>query len=199
MENIRILTTPKWVFLQIVIIAENLVDRGVNKKQLHVPASYATIREKEGVRMLPLKKILWPTDFSEASYRTFEIVRELAAKDSSAVWAIHVVQPVSVFSAELNVTLPAYEQDLMEYSRTALDKAVAARSGSELKITPVFRTGNPADEIVRFADEEKMEIIVIATHGESAFHHFIFGSVADKVIRLASCPVLVIRVPHQKS
>jgi nucleotide-binding universal stress UspA family protein len=149
--------------------------------------------------MLPLQKILWPTDFSDASYKSLEIVKELAVKFSAAVWAIHVVQFVSVYSAELTLTLPAYEQDLMEYSRTALDKAIVARGCSELQITPVFRTGNPAYEIVRFADEEKMEIIVIATHGESAFHHFIFGSVAEKVIRLASCPVLVIRVPQQKT
>jgi nucleotide-binding universal stress UspA family protein len=149
--------------------------------------------------MLPLQKILWPTDFSDASYKSLETVKELAVRFSAAVWAIHVVQPVSVFSAELSVTLPAYEQDLMEYSRMALDKTIAERVCSEMQITPVIRVGSPAAEIVRFADEEKMGIIVIATHGEAAFHHFIFGSVAEKVIRLASCPVLVIRVPHHKT
>ena len=148
--------------------------------------------------MLPLKKILWPTDFSEASYKTFEIVKELAAKDSSEVWAIHVVQPVSVFSAELTVSIPAYEQELIENTRAALEKVSAERGGSGLTIHPVLKVGGPAGEIVRFAEEEKMDIIVIATHGESAFHHFIFGSVAEKVIRLATCPVLVVRVPHHK-
>ena len=149
--------------------------------------------------MLPLKKILWPTDFSEASYKTLEIVRELAAKDSSEVWAIHVVQPVSVYSAELIVSLPAYEQELIETTRAALEKVAAERRVNGLTIHPVLKVGSPAAEIVRFADEEKIEIIAIATHGESAFHHFIFGSVAEKVIRLASCPVLVIRVPHHKT
>ena len=146
--------------------------------------------------MLPLKRILWPTDFSEASYKTLEIVKELAAKNSSEVWSIHVVQPVSAFSAELTVNLPTYEQELIDTTRAALEKVSAERAGEGLTIHPVLKVGSPAAEIVRLADEEKMEMIVIATHGESAFHHFIFGSVAEKVIRLASCPVLVVRVPH---
>ena len=79
--------------------------------------------------MLPMKKILWPTDFSEASYKTLEIVKELAAKDSSEVWAIHVVQPLSTFSAELTVSLPAYEQELIETTRAALEKVAAERGG----------------------------------------------------------------------
>ena len=69
--------------------------------------------------MLPLKKILWPTDFSEASYKALETVKELAARLSSEVWAIHVVEPVTAFSAELTVSLPAYEQELIESTRTA--------------------------------------------------------------------------------
>ena len=77
-------------------------------------------------------------------------------------------------------------------------KSQPSAEDNGLTIHPVLKLGSPAAEIVRFADEEKMEMIVIATHGESAFHHFIFGSVAEKVIRLASCPVLVIRVPHHK-
>jgi nucleotide-binding universal stress UspA family protein len=180
------------VFLQIVIAAGNFVN------WIHTDSFIpANLNVKEG-RMLPLQKILWPTDFSDASYKSLEIVKELAARFSAAVWAIHVVQPVSVFSAELTVTLPAYEKDLLEYSRAALDKAITARVCSEMQIHPVIRVGSPAHEIVRFAEEEKMEIIVIATHGESAFHHFIFGSVAEKVIRLALCPVLVIRVTQNK-
>jgi nucleotide-binding universal stress UspA family protein len=148
--------------------------------------------------MLPIKKIMWPTDFSEASYKTLEIVKELAAKDSSEVWGIHVVQPVSAFSAGLPVSLPSYEQERIETTRAALEKVAAERGRNGLTINPVLKVGSPAAEIVRFADEDKMDMIVIATHGESAFHHFIFGSVAEKVIRLASCPVLVIRVPHHK-
>jgi len=148
--------------------------------------------------MLPLKKILWPTDFSEASFKTLEIVKELAARDSGEVWAMHVVKPVAAFNAELTVSLPAYEQELIENTRASLEKVLSDRAGNGTTIHPVLKVGSPATEIVRFADEEKMGMIVIATHGESAFHHFIFGSVAEKVIRLASCPVLVLRVPHHK-
>jgi nucleotide-binding universal stress UspA family protein len=149
--------------------------------------------------MLLLKKILWPTDFSEASYKTLEIVKELAARDSGEIWALHVVQPVSTFNAELTVSLPAFEQELVETTRASLEKVLSERGGSGLTIHPALKVGSPAAEIVQFADEEKMDMIVIATHGESAFHHFIFGSVAEKVIRLASCPVLVLRVPHHRS
>ncbi len=148
--------------------------------------------------MLPLKKILWPTDFSEASYKALETVKELAARLSSEVWAIHVVEPVTAFSAELTISLPAFEQELIESTRTALQKIAAEHGGGELQIHPILKMGSPAAEIVKCADENNMGLIIIATHGESAFHHFIFGSVAEKVIRLATCPVLVLRAPHHK-
>jgi universal stress protein A len=148
--------------------------------------------------MLPIKKIMWPTDFSEASYEALKTVKEIASKFSGEVWALHVVQPFTACSAELTISLPAYEHELIASSRAALDKAVKEHGGAGLPIHPVLKVGSPAMEIVRFADEEKIELIVIATHGKSAFHHFVFGSVAEKVIRLTSCPLLVIRVPHHK-
>jgi nucleotide-binding universal stress UspA family protein len=149
--------------------------------------------------MLPFKKILWPTDFSEASFKALEAVKEIASKFSGAIWALHVVQPFPAFSAELTVSLPAFEQELIAASRSSLDKALQERGGAELAIHPVIKLGKPAEEIVRFATEEHIDLIIIATHGESAFNHFIFGSVAEKVIRLATCPVLVIRVAAAKA
>ena len=144
--------------------------------------------------MLPLKRILWPTDFSAASYKSLEAAKELAAKFTSELWAMHVVQPFSAFSAELSVSLPAYEHELLACCRASLEKVLQERAGKEFQIHKILKIGRPAEEIVRFAAEEKMDLVVIATHGESVFHHFIFGSVAEKVIRIAPCPVLVLRV-----
>jgi nucleotide-binding universal stress UspA family protein len=144
--------------------------------------------------MLPLKRILWPTDFSAASYKSLEAAKELAARFSSELWAMHVLQPFSAFRAELTVSLPAYEHELLAGCRASLEKVLQERAGNEFQIHKILKIGRPAEEIVRFAAEEKMDLVVIATHGESVFHHFIFGSVAEKVIRIAPCPVLVLRV-----
>jgi len=57
--------------------------------------------------------------------------------------------------------------------------------------------GGAADEIIRISGEEKVDLIVIATHGQTGWRHMVFGSVAEKVVRLAPCPVLTVRAPHK--
>ena len=81
--------------------------------------------------------------------------------------------------------------------KTEADRALAARPdpewGHDLKIHRVVRTGNPFVEIVRYAREENIDLIVLGTHGRTGLVHVLLGSVAERVVRQAGCPVLTVR------
>lgn len=144
--------------------------------------------------MLPFKKILCPTDFSEPSYEAIKSASELASHFESELCIVHVISPVPIpMGAEpsaFNVAL--YEQELEVSSKRSLEEVFNKLQLKELKARLVAVRGNAADEIVRIADEEKIDLIVIATRGRTGLDRLIFGSVAEKVVRLAKCPVLMI-------
>ena len=94
---------------------------------------------------------------------------------------------------------------ILEYWIAGICNRMAANSLDEIRKEKMpadvsFRTsvvqGRPADEIVKLAEPEKADLIVISSHGESGWHRFMFGSVAEKVVRSAECPVLTIRAPN---
>lgn len=159
--------------------------------------------------MLPLKKILCPTDFSQHSYEALKVANELALKFSARLYVLHVTAPVPLITAtatpmtagigpsEFNV--PFYQQELKTSAVKKLQELVKRRISKRLKVQSIVVHGNAADEIVRIAKKEKIGLIVIATHGETGFRHLIFGSVAEKVVRLAPCPVLTIRSRGKRS
>jgi len=144
--------------------------------------------------MLPIKKILCPTDFSEPSYEAIKTAGELAFHFGSELYLLHVVSPVPVIpmggGAVFNV--PLYEQELEVFSKRSLEEIINQMEWRDMKVRLIVLRGNPPDEIVRIAEEEMVELIVIATRGRTGFDRIIFGSVAEKVVRLAPCPVLTI-------
>ncbi len=148
--------------------------------------------------MLPLKRILWPTDFSDASYQALPVAQEFASRFSAELWVAYVVKPMAVAPNYELPPVPTYEEERLKSATEALERVVEERIGKELSIHTRVVKGAPALEIVRIVEVETIDMIVIATHGESGFQHLVFGSVTEKVIRLASCPVLVIRAKQKK-
>ena len=148
--------------------------------------------------MLPLKKILWPTDFSDASLEALEPAIELARQFAAEFWIIHVVEPFPAVVAHLETDISDYEQKQLNFAKKALKKIIEKRIDKDIQVNQIVSIGAPHEEIVKVSEKELINIIVIATHGETAFHKFVFGSVAEKVIRLSSRPVLVIRTPKMK-
>jgi nucleotide-binding universal stress UspA family protein len=80
-----------------------------------------------------------------------------------------------------------------DWAHRAVDERVAAARGAGIAARGVVRVGTPADEIVRAANEEKAAMIVLGTHGRGGVQRLMLGSVADRVLRRAACPVLVVR------
>lgn len=151
--------------------------------------------------MLPLKKILCPTDFSEPSCEAIKEASELALHFASELILIHVVTPIPIIPVSPGSTvinLPSYQQELEVYAKNMLRDLVEEKVPKKVQARTEVILGDPANEIVRMADDEKVDVIVIATHGLSGWRRLVFGSVAEKVIRVAHCPVLSIRIPSQE-
>lgn len=162
--------------------------------------------------MPPLTKILCPTDFSEPSYEAVKMGRDLAQRLSAELYLLHVVSPFTAILASEGAGAPPgvmmfpesfdisrFEKQQMDVARKKLQGLIVKKGLKPLVVRPQVVLGNAAEEIVKFAGAKKIGLIVIATHGRSGWHHLVFGSVAEKVIRLAPCPVLTIRPPRKKT
>jgi nucleotide-binding universal stress UspA family protein len=148
--------------------------------------------------MLPLRRILWPTDFSDASYEALRTANELSVHFSAELILIHAIPPVPLmpgYDAPVGINSALYLNEMEATAKDSLNRLSQERVSGEVNLRKMVVHGNPADEIVRTADEVNADLIVIATHGLTGWRHFIFGSVAEKVMRMAPCPVLSIQVP----
>ena len=154
--------------------------------------------------MLPIKRILWPTDFSEASCEALKAANELALHFSAELILVHVVPPLHIMptaEAPEHFHTSSYPLEMEASARDALRQVVEKNVSKEIKTNAMVihgNLGNVADEIVNVADHEKTDIIIIATHGQTGWRRFMFGSVAEKVIRMAPCPVLSIQFPPEE-
>ncbi len=149
------------------------------------------------MRMLPLKRILAPTDFSEPALQGVQAAEELARHFSAELIIIHVVAPVMSIPpagppAHSGLQMSAVMQELEDSARKTLDDMAEQKSADGLRARWLVVQGNPADEIAATAQQEGADVIVIATHGWTGWRRFVFGSVAEKVVRLARCPVFII-------
>lgn len=143
--------------------------------------------------MLNVHTMLWPTDFSDASYRALDAAKELAAACGATLWVAHALEPVSGMVAPLNFPLPVYYQEIRQEAAEKIDCIVRERIGAEQIVRTSIEMLPAAEHILRLADEAQVDMIVIATHGKSPFHHLLFGSVTEKVIRRAHCYVLIVK------
>ena len=152
--------------------------------------------------MLPITKILWPTDFSEPSYGALKVADEMALHFSAELILAHAVTPIPVIPIHDDPTsfnLPLYEKEMESSAEKSLDRICRERISEGVRHRAKVIYGDPAAQIVRLATDEKADVIVIATHGLTGWRKFMFGSVTEKVIRMSQQPVLSIRIPPDKS
>jgi nucleotide-binding universal stress UspA family protein len=140
-------------------------------------------RTEEGLVVF-LKKILIPTDLSEYSLAAMEYGFTMGLLFGARLYMIYVGAHGS-------------HKDPRE-AAAALDQFMARRVDGRLCPLPVVRVGQPADEITRFAAQEGMDLIVMATHGNAGLKHAFLGSVSEKVVRQSLVPVLTVRPPFAR-
>ena len=149
--------------------------------------------------MLPLKKILCPSDFSETAQKALDEAVELALLVKAELVIVHVVPVLPPAPSDPNVSfaVPEYERALHHEAEQRLHAMAAEISGKGLTVHTAVGHGDAGTEIVRIAREEGVDLIVIGTHGTTGWQHVLFGSVAEKVVRLAQRRVLVIPAPRE--
>ena len=148
--------------------------------------------------MFPFKKILCPTDFSEASLCGIKMGNELAQKFGAEIIIVNVHNPIPRLpiprgdAPEVTFDITGYEAEVIKDAEANL--ATLSESILADGIIPrlVVRLGHPAEEILAVAEEEGVDAICIATHGRTGLAHIVFGSVAQRVVRRAHCVVITV-------
>jgi nucleotide-binding universal stress UspA family protein len=144
-----------------------------------------------------ISRILVPIDFSAASDSALRYGRALAETFSASIHLLHIIEDTIVYGG--SDPLPhSIREDWERTARKQLSDVMTDAERERFKAELVIRTGAPFVEIVRYAKDFAADLIVMGAHGHGPIAHMLIGSVADKVVRKAPCPVLTVRDPsHQ--
>ena len=150
---------------------------------------------------MEIHHILAPTDFSEYAQQAVTAAIELAQTFGAKLTVLHVVEPPSylVDSHAFAHQAPLLLKALEEQAQQELDQLLSSIPGAQLEITRRVLVGVPYQRIAERASAEQVDLIVMATHGRTGLRHLVLGSVAERVVRMAPCPVLTIRPPGEPS
>jgi len=142
--------------------------------------------------MFAFKRILVPCDFSDTSAAAVRYGIALARNFGARVHFLHVGDRAqSQFESEFPIGLESAVEDAV---RERLLRIVTPQEQMELNPEFIIRPGAPPAEIVRYAEDANIDLIVMGTHGRGLVGHMVMGSVAEKVVRTATCPVLTVRM-----
>lgn len=132
----------------------------------------------------PMRRVLFPTDFSPSSLRALAYAEEIARRFDAELLLLYVDFAPSVYDPS---------RDDVASSKHALERAAERLCTRGVRARPVYRRGAASDEIVRAAASEGADVIVMGTHGRTGLTHALMGSVAEHVVRQAGCPVMTVR------
>ena len=151
--------------------------------------------------MLPFRRVLVTTDFSEISLEALPVAVEIASHFDAELLLVHVlpvdsatpwdIPPYADFGLAA-LPLPDYETQVRQEVERRL-AMVASKHAQGVSVRGLVGRGDAAAEIGRMATAENADLIVLATHGWTGWRHLVFGSVAEKILREASCAVLSVR------
>jgi nucleotide-binding universal stress UspA family protein len=149
--------------------------------------------------MINLTRILVPSDFSECSDAAVRYGVELARKFGATLHLLHVVQDPATqpwaaegFAVPLLEAVDQWQKD----AKTRLEASIPRGDGVTAVVTCTI--ASPFPEILRYAAENEIDLIVMGTHGRGGVSHILLGSIAEKVVRRAPCPVLTVRHPEHE-
>ena len=152
--------------------------------------------------MITLKNLLVATDFGDASSTALAYGRELARRFDATLHVLHVADDVAasaMMASELPYDVRGIQADLDAADRQQLEALVTEEDRRELR-TKILQitSAETAQTIMAYAKDARVDLIIMGTHGRGAVAHFLMGSVAERVVRNASCPVLTVRHPEHE-
>jgi nucleotide-binding universal stress UspA family protein len=141
-----------------------------------------------------LRKILVPVDFSPCSRKALQYAVALARQFRAHLTLLHVIPTNYFVGSEFGpIDFPMPEKELREGAERELAAIAAREVGASVPAATAVCQGQPVQEIVRFAREGDLDLILLSTHGRTGLKHVLMGSVTENVVRYAPCPVLVVR------
>ena len=151
--------------------------------------------------MIKINSVLVATDFSDTSASALNYGREFARTFGATLHVLHVVENALMWAGPeaAGIDFVQLQPELAAGARETLDRIVTAEDRAQLKAVTAVRTGNsPAFEIAAYANAERIDLILIGTHGRGMMGHLLMGNVAEKVVRIAACPVLTVHHPEHE-
>ena len=150
-----------------------------------------------------LSRILVPTDFSVSSDAALEYGKLLAEEFGASLHLLHVIEEPSTAGAwgseAYLAELPRMREAAQQAAEARLDRSFTTTERERLRVTTEIADGRPARTIVDVGRRRGTDLIVMGTHGRSGIAHLLLGSVTEKVLRTASCPVLAVRTVEHES
>jgi len=140
-------------------------------------------------------RIVVPTDFSDCAEEAWRLAQRLAAASDAELVLVHVLVEAPLFN-EGSFTMDRVHnvfEAARKWGQESLDAWMNQAQAKGLKARVALRTGVPYREIVDLVTDERADLVVIGTHGRGGIDRALLGSVADRVVRLAPCPVLTVR------
>jgi nucleotide-binding universal stress UspA family protein len=147
------------------------------------------------LRMGAFAKILCPVDFSTTSGHAFIYAAAIAQQFEADLTVLHVVEDVPLLTAYAGRPDMDTTREAEKYARKELARLAASVDAGKAKIRSEIVRGKSHEAILRFAAQHDVDLIVIGKHGRSQLDYWLFGSVTERVIRGAKCPVMVVQKP----
>jgi nucleotide-binding universal stress UspA family protein len=146
---------------------------------------------------MEIKGILFPTDFSEGSSQALQYAVDLTKKYGAKLYVVHVVYDVAKTAGWYvpHVSVDQMYKDIQEGAKKELEKFGVEALGEVKNIERTVLTGVPHEEVMNFAKKNKIDLIIMGTHGRKGIDRILFGSTAAQIVRFAPCPVLTVRLP----
>lgn len=143
-----------------------------------------------------IHRILIPTDFSACANHAVEYATDFAIANAAPVVLLHVYRPPMVYMPEGVWVPPSLDIDVYaELDRALRQAADKLRAAGVREVEPLLVDGDARTEILRVAADRACDLIIMGTHGRGPVKHLLLGSVAEKIVRKAPCPVLTVRGP----
>jgi universal stress protein A len=144
-------------------------------------------------QILHLKKILVPTDFSETSKKAVQYALRFAEQFVCEIALLYVVEPATPIGAPLAFEVFTDEDEFSMAEKDLAALAAESQTNGAHSVSSFVRVGHAPNEITKAAKDLDVDLIIIATHGYTSWRHLCIGSTAERVVRTAPCPVLVLR------
>jgi nucleotide-binding universal stress UspA family protein len=150
----------------------------------------------EEIKMMEIKKILWPTDFSENAAKALPLVTSLTQKYGAEIHILYVLKDYPEFGASYGYSDPGDYEKMRQWEQETAENRLDEICEKFLNACPLYlrhiSVGDPAKEILKLIQNEEIDMVIMANRGSEA--HFDFGSVADRVIKCTSIPTVIVPV-----